>query len=429
MDTTWELTGILLCLLMSGVFSGSETALTSLSLAKLEQLQKKYPRWAKSLSIWQKNPGDMLTSILIGNNLFNITASVLATDLANRLLQSNAIAAVIGGMTLLLLFSSEITPKAFARVYAPQLAPLAMNIVVVFHAAVYPLTRLISIVVNKLMSLLGRNQLNHNQVVTLEELNYMLLMAGRQGTLEAEQERLLVAVLKFHDTSTREVMRPRTEMLSVSVKTSREELITIAKESGYSRIPVFSNNSDNIQGIFYTKDLLKDDPAEKNSYLARQLLKPLFVPESMLIPKVFRIMQKERSHMIIVVDEFGGTSGFITMEDILEELMGEIQDEQDQEDLKLLPIGDHTLRADARISISDLENKLGLEFPEERSYESLGGFIIEQAGHLPPLSWEHQYNNHLFRVTERDPQRIIAIEIEVLKKTAGASLSHTKTER
>ena len=414
--TTWELTGIVLCLIMSGVFSGSETALTALSLGKLEHLLERYPRWARSLRVWRDNPGEVLTSILIANNIFNITASVLATDIASRLLQDNALAVAIGGMTLLLLLSSEVTPKAFARVYAPQLAPLAMNIAGIFHVLFYPVTWLMTHIINAMMFFFGKyGQVNQNHVITAEDLNYMLRIAGQQGTLDSEQERLLSAVFKFQDITTREIMLPRTEMLLVSDQTTRGELIELTKKSGYSRIPVFRKNSDNIQGIFFTKQLLEDHQASaKESYLAKRLLSALFVPESMPIAEVFRLMKQKRMHMAIVVDEFGGTSGLITMEDILEELMGEIQDEQDQEDIKLLSVGKNQLRADARISISDLETELKLEFPEERSYESLGGFLIEQVGQLPAVNWEYRYAGHLFRVIERDQQRLINIAIEKL---------------
>ncbi len=409
---TLELVGIVVCLILSAFFSGSETALTSLSLIRLERLLEKGTLWTRALGLWKHNPNGVLTTILIGNNIFNITASALATDLASRYFADRGIPIAIGGMTFLLLFSGEITPKTIARTYADALAPLLMNGVMVFHGLFYPVTWVLTWFIRGLFRLFGGRHGGRDRV-TEEDIEYIVSLGRRQGTLDKEKETLLSSIFEFSDTTTREIMVPRTDMVTVPVDSPYEKVVDISLESGFSRIPVYEDSIDKVVGIFYTKNLitppLKD---EQGTFLASRMRPAVFIPESKKISEVLKLFQRERIHMAMVVDEFGGIGGLVTMEDIIEELLGEIQDEFDTEEERLVKIGEATYLADARVNIEDLEEELGVQYPEDRDYESLGGFLMHEAGEVPTEGWEHVHAGFLLHVLEADPQRVIKVRIE-----------------
>jgi CBS domain containing-hemolysin-like protein len=409
---TTDLVGIFVCLLFSAFFSASETALTSLSLLRLEQMIERHPFWCRPLTVWRHNPNGVLTTILIGNNIFNITASALATDLASTMFPSQGIAIAIGGMTFLLLFTGEITPKTIARSYAGALAPALMVIVLGFHMLFYPATWLISWFIRALFLLFGARQ-RRGERVTEEDIEYIVSLGRRQGTLDKDKEYLLSSIFEFSDTTAREIMVPRTDIIAVPVDASYEKVVEISLESGFSRIPVYEESIDKVVGIFFTKNLITPPlREEQGAFLASRMRPAVFVPESKKISEVLKLFQRERIHMAIVVDEFGGTGGLVTMEDIIEELLGEIQDEFDTEEERLVKGPDGTYQADARINVEELEDELELTFPEDRDYESLGGFLMEEAAEVPSEGWQHTYQGFLFRVLEADPQRVIKVHIE-----------------
>lgn len=407
-----ELIGIAVCLVFSAFFSGSETALTALRPSRLEQVLEKHPRWGKSLKVWHSNPNGVLTTILIGNNLFNITASALATDLASIYFSTRGIPIAIGSMTLLLLISGEITPKILARTYAEAVAPTAMNLVLVFHLLFYPATWLLTGFIKGLFWVTG-SRFRHGDRVTEEDIEHIVSLGRRHGALDEHKEELLSSIFEFTDTTVREIMVPRTDMVTISVGSPYEKVVEISLETGISRIPVYEETIDKIVGVFYTKNLITPpSPNETDSFLATRMRPAVFVPESKQISEVLRLFQRDRIHMAIVVDEFGGTGGLVTMEDIIEEILGEIQDEFDTEEDRLVPRGDNKWLADARINIGDLEDALDIQFPENRDYESLGGYLMEEAHDVPVVGWEQKSHGYCFRVTEADPQRVIRVEIE-----------------
>ena len=409
---TADLVGILVCLLFSAFFSASETALTSLSLLRLEQLIEKHPFWCRPLTVWKHNPNGVLTTILIGNNIFNITASALATDLASVMFPSRGIAVAIGGMTFMLLFTGEITPKTLARSYASVLAPVLMVLVLGFHMLFYPATWVITWFIRGLFLLLGTRHRRGDRV-TEEDIEYIVSLGRRQGALDKDKEHLLSSIFEFSDTTAREIMVPRTDIIAVPVDANYQKVVEISLESGFSRIPVYEESIDKVVGIFYTKNLITPPRREEQeAFLASRMRPAVFVPESKKISEVLKLFQRERIHMAIVVDEFGGTGGLVTMEDIIEELLGEIQDEFDTEEERLVKSDDGTYQADARINVEELEDELELTFPEDRDYESLGGFLMEEAAEVPSEGWEHTYQGFLFRVLEADPQRVIKVHIE-----------------
>ena len=423
MDTViWESIGIVICLIGSAFFSSSETALTSHSGPQTQKMVEDGA--SRSLQLWLDHPIKVLTAILIGNNIFNITASALATDLANRLLQGTsaadwAIPVAVGVMTFLLLTFGEITPKAIAKRMYKQLAAPMMMVLRVPYALFYPFTLIFSQMTRRIMTWLGNDPSQRAPFVTAEEIEYMIDLGSREGTFSEDRERMLRSVFEFNDTMIREIMVPRTDAVFLSKDMALDEIVEVLIQCGHSRLPVYDETVDNITGIFYAKDLIKIVGHAKeveNFDIGAFLHKPFFVPESKRIADLFAEFQRQRIHMAIVVDEFGGTDGLITLEDIVEEFFGEIQDEYDIEPEQLIPISEDVLRADARVPIYEIEEYFGVDLPEEKDYETLGGFLMSQSGTVPESGEEILWKNLIFRVLDADEKKVISVEIAKLER-------------
>ncbi len=412
-----EAIGIIFCLAISAFFSGSETALTSLTRAQAQRLVEE--GGAKSLQLWLDRPIVVLNAMLIGNNIVNITASALATDLASRLLvgtsaASWAIPVAVGGMTFLLLTFGEITPKTVAKSQNQRVAGPAMWLMRGPYYLLYPFSLFFMVLARGLMRMTGKDFDERGPFVTSEEIQYMIDLGSREGTFSEDRERLLRSVFEFPDTLVREVMVPRTDMEVISDSMDFDQIIQILLRCGHSRIPVYSGTIDDITGLFYSKDVIGLLASGIKFELGEHLRTPYFVPESRRIADLLADFQRQRIHMAIVVDEFGGTSGLITIEDIIEEFFGDIQDEYDVEPSQLTVIDDHRVRADARISIYEIEEHFDVELPEHPDYESLGGFLLSQSGSVPAEGDELLWNDLVFRVVEADAKRIITVDIEKL---------------
>lgn len=406
-----ELIGIGVCLVFSGLFSGAETALTSLSEVKVHQIIEENPKWGRALLHWKNNPNGILTTILITNNFANITASALAADWASRYFTNNGIPIAIGAMTLLLLLSGEITPKTLARRYSNSLALPVIHMVLVLHVLLYPASWTITRFINLLFRMIGGNGGAH-ATVTEEDIEYAVSLGGREGALDKQKEHLLSSVFDFTNTTAKEIMVPRTDLVTLFIDTPYDKVLDISLESGLSRIPVKDGTIDDLAGIFYTKDLLPAPKAsEKAKFLKKRLRPVVFIPESKKISEVLKLFQKDRIHLAVVVNEFGGTEGIVTLEDIIEELLGEIQDEFDSDENRLRKMPDGSYTADARVDIEEIEESLNIKFPEEREYESLGGFLMEKAGDVPAAGWSHKFQEYNFSVTEADANKVITVQI------------------
>ncbi|MBA2662166.1 MAG: HlyC/CorC family transporter [Bradymonadaceae bacterium] len=415
-----EAIGILVCLAFSAFFSGSETALTSLSEAQAQRLIDE--KGIKSLKLWIDKPISVLTSILIGNNIFNITASALATDLAGRVLGPTgagewAIPVAIGMMTFLLLTFGEITPKTVAKVKHQSLAGPIMVALRLPYLIFYPFTIFFVKLAKMLMGQFGNDFDHKGPFVTSEEIQYMIDLGSREGTFSEDRERLLRSVFEFPDTIVREIMVPRTDMEAISEDMEFEHILKILLACGHSRIPVYRGTIDNIVGLFYSKDIIGLMVTGAEFDLSQHLRQPYFVPESKRIADLLAEFQGQRMHMAIVVDEFGGTAGLITIEDIIEEFFGDIQDEYDVEPAQLTEIDERTVRADARVPIYEVEEYFNVELPEHPDYESLGGFLLSQSGSVPSSGDQIQWNGLIFRVIDADAKRIITVEIEKLDES------------
>lgn len=419
---TWlQILALIVLLGLSGFFSGSETALTSLGKLRAKRIMtdlgdKEHRRFKSGLQYWLDNSQDILISILIGNNLVNILASALATVVATKLFMQifqigNSLAwgsgTAVGVMTFLVLVFGEITPKSYAKDNPESFAGFILPPIIAFTRAIYPLIVLMRGITRLIVHIFGGELPSTQTAITEEELKSLVLAGREEGTLEESELQMLHSVFEFDETVVREIMVPRTDIRALDVGTDREETVEFARETGFSRIPVYDGKIDQIEGILNIKDLIVRAGGDLESdFNLRDIVRAAyFVPEAKKVNQLLTEFRRNQVHMAIVVDEYGGTSGLITMEDILEQIVGEIQDEYDDERDWALKIHDGTYLVDARIDLDDLVDRTGVELPDER-YDSLGGMLVEQMGKIPDEGEEIEYDGMRFVVVSADPKRV-----------------------
>jgi CBS domain containing-hemolysin-like protein len=430
--STWELVTGLVLIACSAFFSGSETALTALGDARAHQLMESGGRRGKLLAVWVKSPERVLSTLLIGNTLVNIGAGALAGDLAHDVAAANgwsqatllAIATAIA--TSLILFLGEIIPKTIGKRHPIQWSLSAIPVVQVFYWLFWPLTSGLVRATNALVSVFGGVR-PPTPAVTSAEIEYLIEVGTREGVLDEVKEELLNSVLEFADRVVKEVMVPRTRMAAIDRDAPPDEILRIVTENPYSRMPVYRDSIDNVVGILLVREIIPElaqGPKGVLATLDRHLKPPFFVPEQMKISKLLKEMQKRKTHLAIVVDEFGGTSGLATLEDVIEEIVGEIQDEGDVEAAPVREVAPAVYLAEASVPLRELEDYLNerseadgdgaerrVTFPEEGDYETLGGFVTATAGRVPPVGSLLAWDGLTFTVRAGDERRVTKVEI------------------
>lgn len=401
---------LVICLVSSAFFSASETALTSLSEMKLRQLIEAKRPGSKALNLWLKHPIRVLTMLLVGNNTANTLAAAITTVIVQELFTHSVISIATGVTTLLVLVFGEITPKAVARSSAAIFAPLAMTFLTPIYYLTMPLIVSLSWFAGAIVRITGGESGPHGPLATEEDIAYMIRLSHQQGVLPRDESRMLESVMEFGDTVVKEVMVSRTKIFGFEKGDTLPEISKAIREHGHSRWPVYDENLDDVIGVFFAKDLLTKGTTE-NFNLKDYLRPALFVPDAMKVRDLLKEFRLGRAHLAIVVDEYGGTAGIITLEDVIEEIVGEIRDEYDDEEeeriFKKLDQGRFLISG--RASIYDLKEHLHLHIPQTEHYDSLGGFLIAQYGNFPPKGAEIIYNDWIFTVENADEKSIISV--------------------
>lgn len=380
------LTIIGFCLIMSAFFSGSETAITTMGTMKARHLLEQKGKRVKQLKLWLDYPSRVLTTILIFNNVFNIAASAEATVIAHRHFGDQAVSIATGVVTFLVLIFGEVVPKAFARSHYEGLAVFSMRIIWISYVVFYPLIWLLSGFANFIVAYLGRKR-ELQPEITEDEIEFLINEGEKAGVIEDTKKDMITGVFDFDETKVREVMTPRTDMVMIDENTVFDEATELVVQSGHSRIPVYRDKVDNIIGIVFAKDLLgaisaKDRTTKRASDLMRE---PLFVPESNPLMDVFKDLKRTKNHLAVVIDEYGGTAGIVTMEDILEEIVGDIQDEFDDEEADIMDIGENTYDVSGSISLSDFIEHFQ---PSENFFNETAGEVDTLAGWMTQIIGE-----------------------------------------
>jgi CBS domain containing-hemolysin-like protein len=316
----------------------------------------------------------------------------------------------VASVTAIFLIFGEVSPKVYAVRHPERFSRLAARPMRVVSILLSPITAVLTLLTRTVSELAGKGTTSLS--VTEEELKTMVDIGGEEGTLDLEEQKMIHSIFEFGETEVREVMIPRIDMVCVENGTNRDEVLRLITSASHTRLPIYEENVDNIRGILHAKDLLKVmNAASETIDLLSIARKPYFVPESKKIDDLLRELQKEKTHMAIVVDEYGGTAGLVTLEDLLEEIVGEIQDEFDVEEPLFSRTDSQTVTVDAKMNIYDLNELLEADLPTD-GFETLGGFILSLAGKVPNKGDEMEYGNLRFIVEEVSKQRISKVTIQ-----------------
>ena len=369
---------------LSGFFSGSEVALIGVSKAKVNQLVKEKAKGSASLYKLKSNPSRMLAAINLGTNLVNVGSSALATQVSLGLFGSNGLAIAIGVMTFLLLVFGEITPKSYCFANATKISLKVSGLLLTFSYVFYPFVILFEKITRGMLQLAGSS--HHPPPITEQEIYSVIEQGLEDKALKKHEHELVHGALKFDDTIIHTVMTRRTKMFMLPSNMLLFDALPLISKSGYSRIPIYKETTDQIVGILHVRDLLKHlEKGEKMINLESVARKPIFVSQEQRTSKLLREMQGRQTHMAIVVDEFGSVEGCVTLEDLLEEIVGEIMDETDKMELNFKILDKNTMLASGDVEIDIVNEILKSDIPQGKDYSTLSGLLHDKLKDIPKV--------------------------------------------
>jgi len=382
MDITLEIAALITLIGLSGYFSGLEVALVSVRLSKIEQLVKNKVKGASSLHKLKSNPSRMMSSVNLGNNLASIAATALATDIALKLFGDEGLAIAVGVMTFLILVFGEISPKTYCNANATKVAVRNSRILLAFSYVLFPIVWLFEIITKGMMRLTGSSDMPPG--LTEDEIKEVVNQGLKDKAIEKQESELVHGALNFDDIVIRSVMTPRPKMFMLRSKMMLFEALPEINKNGFSRIPVYSENRDKIVGIVHVRDVLKRlEDEDKMITLEQVMREPFFVSQEKKVSDLLKEMQGRKAHMAIVIDEFSGVEGCVTLEDLIEEIVGEIHDETDITKSNFQREGSDTIITNGDIEIDEINEIFKTDIPQGDDYASLSGLLHEQLRDIP----------------------------------------------
>ena len=375
-----EILLFIICIVLSAFFSSCEVGLISITRAKVRTLVNEDKAGSKALAALKESPEHLLITILIGNNIVNVGAAALATAIAIQMFGDIGVGIATGFVVIVLLFFGEIGPKIYAARASDSFALTVAPAILLLSRIFTPIIWLVERVSPKF----GIGRETAEPAVTEEEIKEWIDVGKEEGTIEQGEQDMLYSVLEFADTASREIMTPRVNVTLMEDTVTFEEAIRIFNETGFSRIPVYHDQIDNITGILNVKDVFSAMVSHrKDSTIKEVMYDPMFVPETKKIDDLLKELQVHRVQMAIVIDEYSSFVGIVTVEDILEEIVGDIMDEFDKEEPEVQNISEGVYLVDAQMWVEDVNERLKLDLPLNESYETIGGLIIGRLGHIP----------------------------------------------
>jgi len=407
-DQLLHLLGLAALFALSAFFSGSETALLSMDRLRIKYLVQKKRRGAERLDAILEQPDRLLGAILVGNNLVNIAASVFATTLLVELYGDRGEILTILILTPLLLVFSEVCPKTYAARHPERVSFFVLGPV---RAVMWLLTPVVWLVTGaaRLLTLFMRAE-EARPIISEDEIRSIISVGEQTGVVPKEQRRMLHGVFELSQIRVRDVMIPRTEVAGIEVGSSFEEVLALARQSRHSRFPVYEGSLDSVVGIIHSKDIL-NFIGRPDEFDLRQIARPpYFVPESKRIENLLQSFRRKRVHLAMVVDEYGGVEGIVTLEDIFEEIVGEIQDEYDVEEVLFRELAPGRYLVDGSALLRTINRRFGLQLSEEHA-NTLAGFLLRTMGTIPQEGDSCEANGTLFLVRKVVDRRIEQIEM------------------
>lgn len=415
-----SLSVIFTCLVLSAFFSSAETAITSLGVIKVRHILDQRGKNASQLKLWLKHPGRVIATILLFNNVVNILASSVTTQLTYVYFESGAIGIATGLTTFWVLVFGEIIPKSFAKSHAEGMALFSMRIIQIIYFMSYPLVRGLSGFADFVIRLISRGS-KTTPLITEEEIEFIVSEGEKAGVIGDIKKDIIEGAFDFDETKVREIMTPRPDLTALHVDTPWKEVVDKALETGHSRLPVYRDNIDQIVGIVLAKDLLKFLSQQvnetKNLNASDFMRETHFAPESKSIMEVFKDLKRTKNHMAVIIDEYGSTAGIVTMEDILEEIVGEIQDEFDAEEAQILKIDEHVFEVSGSMNIDEFFNYFKIQEGDLRENEkgedvdTLAGWVTQLIGEMPQVGQKVRVLTFDIEVIEVSQMRIDAVKI------------------
>ncbi|MGL4849916.1 MAG: HlyC/CorC family transporter [Clostridium sp.] len=409
---TGQIILLVVLLILSGFFSMSETALMSLSKIRIRHMVEEGVKGAKLVERLTEDPNKLLGAILIGNNIVNIGASSIATSLAVKVFNGSdaAIAISTGVMTVLVLIFGEITPKTIAKQKSEKVS-LKVSKPIRFCVGVFrPFVAIFTAVSSVFIRLFGGDPKASEPFITEEELKTMVGVSEEEGVLEDVEKEMIFNVFDFADLQVKDVMMQRVDITALDINDDYNEVIRVIKEDQFSRIPVYEDTIDNIIGVLNVKDLILAEERNENFSLKTYVRDAFFTFEFKKIIELFNEMKKTRNHMAIVLDEYGGTVGIVTIEDLIEEIVGEIEDEYDKENDMIEVVKEDEYIVDGSSRLDDVSELIGVNM-ESEEFDSVGGLIIGALGRIPEEKEEVVIDRIKFIVEELDKNRVKKVRI------------------
>ncbi len=413
-EAIWRLLGLLVLLALSGFFSGSETALLALDKLRVRFLQQNGREGADKLAKLLDDPDRLLSGILVGNNLVNIAASVIATGLFVSHFGERGEWLTVLILTPVLLIFSEVCPKTYAAQYPEK---VSFMVLAPIRLVIWLLTPVVHVVssTSRLMTSFFRRGDSESLSISEDEIRAIIEVGEESGVVAAEQRRMLHGIFDLSETRVRDVMLPRTEVVGLDVKANFQEVLESIRSAKHSRFPVFSDDLDSIVGVVHSKEVLDYIDRTEQFSLRDLCRKPYFVPESKRVAVLLQSFRQKREHMAIVVDEYGGVEGIVTLEDVVEEIVGEIHDEYDIEEVDFRQLGPGRYLVDGAVSLRAVNRRFKLELPEEHA-TTLAGYLLQVMGKIPSEGESCNEGGIVYRVRRMEDRRIEEVEMVLAGK-------------
>lgn len=420
-DSSYQLFLLVVLLMMSALFTAAETALLSLNKYRLRHLVEELHPPNTPVGRLLQEPYKLYDTVLVGDNLVNITAVVIGTSLAfNYWGEGRGTAYAIIILTSLILLFGELLPRMAAAKSPVRLSLFLVRFLLVVMVILYPLVRFFNYMTVFIAKIMGVKPATGENGVTEEAIIDLVTAGQEDGVIRQEEKTMIHGVFDFTDTVVKDVMVPRPDIAAVEKDASYQELLGVIQEEQFSRIPVYENNIDNILGVVHIKDLILAQPGETEKFrLSDYLRQTLYVPETKKVNDLFKTMKKEKIHMAVVLDEYGSTAGLVTLEDLIEEIMGDIQDEHDIEEPELRKIDANTVDVNASLRIDELNEMLGLDLYCEEA-DTVGGLVFTELGRIPVEGDTVRTKNVELTVQEMDGHRIEQVRLTRLLESTDA---------
>jgi putative hemolysin len=410
---TLELLSLLALVLVSALLTGAEAAYFSLGRARLKRLAEQHDPEQGPLQPLLSKPHDLLVTILVGITLANIGASAIATSMAATLFGPLGLAISIGVMTVLILVFGEVLPMTLAVEHPERYSAWVSRPVAWLSALLWPVRGILSALTAMTLRLVGSERQRGEPEISEEELRTLVDVGAREGVVDRTEREMIHKVFELEDTLVREVMVPRPDMFCLDMSTPPPDILPLLRENLHSRVPVFDDTVDHIVGVLYTKDLLphlKGLPPDFD--LRSRLHPPYFVPESKRADALLREFQAKKLHLAVVVDEYGGTAGLVTLEDLLEELVGEIRDEFDEDEHLIQKLDATSYRVSGKLPIDDLNTVTGLHLSKD-SFDTVGGWVLDLFGRVPNKGEKTQAGDVTVTVEKVERTRVLEVLVAI----------------